>query len=73
MTNPFENDDANYLVLVNSEGQHSMWPQTIDVPDGWSVAFGPDRRQACLDYVETNWVDMRPASLALAMTGSRPR
>lgn len=77
MTNPFENDDAIYLVLVNDEGQHSLWPQTIDVPAGWSVVFGPQRRQACLDYVEANWVDMRPTSLVRAMeaaaAASRPR
>jgi MbtH protein len=68
VTNPFENDDASYSVLVNDEGQHSLWPQAIDVPGGWTVAFGPDRRQACLDYVEATWVDMRPKSLALAMS-----
>lgn len=73
MTNPFENEDANYLVLVNDEGQHSLWPAAIDVPAGWSVTFGPDRRPACLDHVEANWVDMRPKSLVQAMDGSRSR
>ncbi|MEU6919494.1 MbtH family NRPS accessory protein, partial [Streptomyces sp. NPDC002285] len=26
MANPFENDEASYFVLVNDEGQHSLWP-----------------------------------------------
>lgn len=28
---------------------------------------GEDNRQACLDYVNENWTDMRPKSLATAM------
>lgn len=67
MTNPFEDENASYQVLVNDEGQHSLWPQTIDVPAGWTVAFGPASRRDCLDYVETSWTDMRPRSLARAM------
>jgi MbtH protein len=34
MTNPFEDDKANYLVLVNEEGPQSLWPAFIDVPAG---------------------------------------
>jgi uncharacterized protein YbdZ (MbtH family) len=26
MTNPFEDPDAGYVVLVNAEEQHSLWP-----------------------------------------------
>jgi MbtH protein len=67
MTNPFEDPDGTYLVLVNAENQHSLWPEFVDVPAGWTIAFGPDARQACLDHVEVNWTDMRPKSLADAM------
>ena len=67
MTNPFEDQDGTYLVLVNDERQHSLWPAAIDVPAGWRVVHGPDARQQCLDYVEANWTDMRPRSLADAM------
>ncbi|MGV9340476.1 MbtH family protein [Streptomyces sp. NPDC003688] len=63
MTNPFENPDGIYSVLVNDEGQHSLWPDFADVPAGWRVAHGPAGRQECLDYVETHWTDMRPKSL----------
>ncbi|WP_030686799.1 MbtH family protein [Streptomyces sp. NRRL B-1347] len=63
MSNPFEDNDAQYLVLVNDEGQYSLWPAVIDVPAGWDLRFGPDARQACLAYVEANWGDMRPLSL----------
>jgi len=26
MTNPFETEDGEFCVLVNDEGQHSLWP-----------------------------------------------
>jgi MbtH protein len=67
MTNPFEDNDASYLVLVNDEGQHSLWPEFVAVPAGWTVAHGPAARQDCLDHIERNWTDMRPASLIAAM------
>ncbi|MGV9295464.1 MULTISPECIES: MbtH family protein [Amycolatopsis] len=63
MTNPFENPDGVYRVLVNDEGQHSLWPDFATVPDGWRTTFGPDARQACLDHIEQNWTDLRPLSL----------
>ncbi|MER6156418.1 MbtH family protein [Streptomyces sp. NPDC001868] len=69
MSNPFEDPEGTYLVLVNDENQHSLWPDFVDVPAGWRVAHGPDSRQSCLDHVETNWTDMRPRSLAESMDG----
>ncbi|RAY16327.1 MbtH family protein [Actinomadura craniellae] len=67
MTNPFENDDAQYLVLVNDELQHSLWPAFAEVPAGWTVSLPAASRQECLDHVEKHWTDMRPKSLADAM------
>ncbi len=64
MVDPFENEDASYLVLVNHEGQHSLWPEAIDVPSGWRVVFGGGRRLECLDYIEASWTDIKPASLS---------
>lgn len=69
MTNPFENADALYLVLVNDEGQHSLWPAGIAIPDGWVVAYDADSRSNCLAYIETHWADMRPNSLVRAERG----
>ncbi|MET8842352.1 MbtH family protein [Streptomyces rubiginosohelvolus] len=67
MTNPFEDADGRFLVLVNDENQHSLWPSFIDVPAGWRTVHGEDTREACLHYIEANWTDMRPASLIAAM------
>ncbi|WP_326799896.1 MbtH family protein [Streptomyces sp. NBC_01808] len=70
-TNPFEDDEARFLVLVNDEGEHSLWPAFADAPRGWRVALSEDTRQACLEYVERTWTDMRPRSLAEAGDGGR--
>jgi MbtH protein len=63
MTNPFDDENGTFFVLVNDEGQHSLWPSFADVPEGWNVVFGEEARAACMDYIETNWTDMRPKSL----------
>ncbi|MBE1494367.1 MbtH protein [Amycolatopsis lexingtonensis] len=67
MSNPFEDENGTFLVLVNDENQHSLWPSTVDVPAGWRTVHGEDTRAACLEYVEKNWTDLRPASLVAAM------
>jgi MbtH protein len=67
MTNPFEDENGTFHVLVNEEGQHSLWPTFIDVPAGWTIVHASDSRAACLDYVNKNWTDMRPNSLIKRM------
>jgi MbtH protein len=66
-TNPFDDDTIEHLVLVNDENQHSLWPAFAEVPDGWTVVHGPANRQACVEYVDEHWTDMRPKSLIRAM------
>jgi glycopeptidolipid biosynthesis protein len=61
--NPFDDDSASFLVLVNDEEQHSLWPTFADVPKGWRVIYGESDRAAYLDYIEQNWTDIRPRSL----------
>lgn len=67
MTNPFDERDGTFLVLVNNEGQHSLWPTFADVPTGWDTVHGPDGRESCLEYIRRNWTDMRPTSLVKEM------
>ncbi|MFF1779379.1 MbtH family protein [Streptomyces virginiae] len=64
MANPFDIEDGEFLVLVNDEEQHSLWPAELPVPAGWRTTAGPRTRQFCLDHIERNWTDLRPASLA---------
>ena len=67
MTNPFDNANGRFYALVNEEGQYSLWPVTIDVPSGWQIALTESSHQACLDFIEAAWTDMRPKSLIAAM------
>ncbi len=63
MTNPFENENSTYFVLINDEGQYSIWPAFLDIPAGWATVYGEEIRQVCLDYINSQWGDMRPNSL----------
>jgi MbtH protein len=63
VTNPFDDDNGTFHVLINSEGQHSLWPIFVPVPQGWTIVHESDSRAACLAFIEKNWTDMRPKSL----------
>jgi MbtH protein len=56
-------DSRQYSVVVNDEGQYSIWP--VDGPPlrGWRTVGGPKSRAECLSDIETLWTDMRPVSL----------
>jgi len=74
--NPFDDETANFFVLVNGEEQHSLWPTFKQVPGGWTIVYGAEggaSRRACLDYVDENWTDMRPKSLQERMAAASPR
>ena len=40
-TNPFEDPEGRYLVLVNDEGQHSLWPSFAEVPADYVLSSEP--------------------------------
>ena len=66
MTNPFEDENATYHVLVNHEGQYSLWPAFKEVPAGWTIALQATSRTACLDYINEHWTELvGPASRSL--------
>ena len=60
MSSPFDDQAGAFVVLINDQGQHSLWPAPTDAPAGWSIAYRQNGRQACLDYINKNWTDMRP-------------
>lgn len=67
MTNPFDDEQGTYYVVVNGEVQHSLWPAFAPVPGGWKVVCGPGTRAECLVYVEENWTDIRPRSVVASL------
>lgn len=71
MTNPFEQADGQYVVLMNHEGQYSLWPGFAAIPEGWNQTLGLSTREVCIAYINENWADLRPRSL-YANAGSAP-
>jgi MbtH protein len=67
MTNPFEDNGRPYYALQNAEGQYSLWPEFVAIPEGWNHQHGPDAKDACLAFIEQRWTDMRPNSLVAGM------
>lgn len=61
--NPFDDESAQFYVLVNDEDQHSLWPEFAPIPAGWESRVGPVSREEAVAYVETAWPDIRPKSL----------
>lgn len=59
----------SFIVLVNAEGQYSIWPSAKAAPDGWTQAAAPASKAKCIAFIEANWTDMRPKSLRAAMDG----
>lgn len=57
MTNIFDDETESFFVVVNDQQVHSIWPQRLPTPSGWTAVHGPDQRGACLAYVERNWTD----------------
>jgi MbtH protein len=63
MASPFDNEHGSYLVILNTEGQHSLWPDSLSVPQGWRPVHGPTDRRSSTQFIDAHWTDLRPASL----------
>jgi len=62
-TNPFEDRQSMYRVLVNDAGHRSLWPAFARVPAGWRVMHEEDSRDACLRYIAADWTDLKAKTL----------
>ena len=49
-TNPFDDDNGTFFVLVNDEGQHSLWP-TLPCTRWLARRLRRGTRADCLAYV----------------------
>jgi MbtH protein len=58
----FSIDGENFVVLINAELQHSLWPSGKAIPEGWTCVFPAAPKAECLAYVEAHWTDLRPLS-----------
>lgn len=68
MAEPDE-DTTVYKVVVNHEGQYSIWPADRENAAGWRDAGKVGLKPDCLAHIEEVWTDMRPLSLREQMEG----
>ncbi|MFE2108149.1 MbtH family protein [Kitasatospora sp. NPDC059463] len=57
------NPEAPYLVVVNDEEQHALWPAAAPIPAGWRAEGFAGTEEECSDHVDRVWPDIRPLSL----------
>jgi MbtH protein len=55
------------VVVVNDEGQYSIWPGYKTIPNGWKADGKRGLKAECLAYIDEVWTDMRPISLRRAL------
>jgi MbtH protein len=58
-----DEQNKEYIVVVNHEQQYSIWSTGREIPLGWKHAGKSGTKQDCLNWVKENWTDMRPLSL----------
>ena len=64
-------EDTIFRVVVNHEEQYSIWPDYLDLPNGWRAVGTTGKKQECLAYIKEHWTDMRPLSLRRHMEAQR--
>lgn len=65
-----QDDSMTYKVVVNHEGQYSIWPSERENALGWQDAGKSGSKSECLAYIKEVWTDMRPLSLQKKMAES---
>ncbi|MEU4805402.1 MbtH family NRPS accessory protein [Actinosynnema sp. NPDC023587] len=56
-------ETPQFLVVVNTEEQYSVWFADRDLPLGWHAEGTRGTRQECLDHITRVWTDLRPRSV----------
>ena len=59
MPNQHETHDE-FCILVNTAGQHSLWPSFRGAPPGWTRTGPHGSRHVCLEWIAARWTDIRP-------------
>lgn len=69
MASSDEDDNRDYLVVMNDEEQYSIWLAERSLPNGWRTAGKTGKKAECLKHIGEVWTDMRPKSLRDAPPG----
>ena len=73
MAHEEDEDDRDYVVVVNQEEQYSIWFADRDLPKGWRAVGKTGKKKDCLAYIGEAWTDMRPLSLRKWMAEQEER
>jgi uncharacterized protein YbdZ (MbtH family) len=52
-----------YDVVVNGEGQHSVWLRAKQLPAGWEATGFSGTEEECLEHIAAVWTDITPRSV----------
>lgn len=52
-----------YSVVINHEGQYSIWPLGREMPGGWQKEGKTGNKNECLEYISGTWNDISPRSI----------
>lgn len=63
MTETSQEDLYVYDVVINLEGQYSIWRRPRQIPNGWTATGFHGAKKDCLAHIDEVWTDMRPLSL----------
>ena len=68
---PWSRSGDSYIVAVNGDEQHALWPAALSLPAGWRQRSQAMSRHACLSAIAATWRDIAPARLhSAASAGS---
>jgi len=59
-------DESTYIVAVNDQGQHAVWPAELALPAGWRQQSAAMPERACLAAIAAEWEDIAPVSVRAA-------
>jgi MbtH protein len=61
--------EEQFVVVINDEGQYSIWWDGREVPAGWHFEGTCGGREECIAHIDEVWTDLRPLSLRRRMGG----
>lgn len=63
--------NPEFVVVLNSEEQYSIWRTGTEPPDGWRTEGFSGSKDECLAHIETVWTDIRPLSLRRRLASAK--
>ncbi|HWO12618.1 MAG TPA: MbtH family NRPS accessory protein [Polyangiaceae bacterium] len=66
----FEEHPGRFVVVLNAEEQHSIWPEARELPSGWAREGFAGSRSECLAHIDSVWTDIRPLSVRRSLANS---